>query len=124
MSDRELNRHRWRVVQISRAWRGLLRPGAVAGLLLIMLLSPIMATRWAYRAVFTVDGKRLRVAAEHVLADLRDYSFADKSAFDADPLVMARRQGRRDVWLRISNYLHLDEAAVTKLMEVDDGFGG
>jgi hypothetical protein len=34
---------------------------------------------------------------------------------------MARRQGRRDVWLRISNYLLLDEEQVNRLMEVDDG---
>lgn len=77
--------------------------------------------RWLYRIVFTEGGTR-RMAAQAVLADLRDYSFARSSAFDPDPIIMARRQGRRDVWLRISNYLNLDEAEVQQLiiMEQDD----
>jgi hypothetical protein len=104
----EANKRRWRALQISRSWKGLL-PRAIA-------------RRWAYREAFTVDG-RLRVAAEHVLSDLRDFSFARTSAFDPDPIIMARRQGRRDVWLRISGYLELDEEQVQKLMEIDDGFG-
>lgn len=121
MSLSELNRRRWRVVQIARAWKTLLQPGSVAELLLTWLVvRPLGLTRWAYRRVFLND-RTLRVASEHVLADLRDFAFARASAFDPDPIVMARRQGRRDVWLRISNYLNLDEASVQKLMEVDDG---
>jgi hypothetical protein len=104
----ELNRRRARIVQISRAWKGLLAWRGPA--------------RWSWRVVlFGDDAAKLRMASEHVLADLRDFTFAASSAFDPDPLIMARRQGRRDVWLRITNYLTLDEETVRKLMEIDDG---
>lgn len=126
------NGRRWRAVQISRAVKGLLRPSAIAGhgwrFIVAVLLWTLRflkdgAVRQAllYRIVFTVDGATLRLSANHVLADLREYCFARSSAFDPDPIIMARRQGRRDVWLRITNYLELDEATVQKLMEIDDG---
>lgn len=73
----------------------------------------------AFKAVFQPDGG-LSIDAHHVLADLRDFCFAAKSSFDPDPHVMARREGRRDVWLRLSRYLTLDEEQVQKLMEIDD----
>ncbi|WEK43639.1 MAG: hypothetical protein P0Y64_02055 [Candidatus Sphingomonas colombiensis] len=132
MSLSERNYRRWRSVQVSRAFKSLFRPagivdagrrviGAIA-LLGVFLLGGRQAwRRWLYRIAFTVDGETLRLAANHVLADLRDFSFARTSAFDPDPIIMARRQGRRDVWLRIANYLELDETAVQKLMEIDDG---
>lgn len=121
MSD--LNRHRMRVVRIAREWKALLpRIAAPAWLRAIAaLLTVIVGRRWAYRTAFTGDGDAIRIAAQHVLADLREFTFARTSAFDPDPIIMARRQGRRDVWLRISNYLNLDEAQVQKLMEIDDG---
>ncbi len=132
MSARERNQRRWRAVQIARSWKGLLRPAAGAATL---WRSAVATLLWSlrflrngeirrallYRIVFTVEGDTLRLAANHVLADLRDYAFARTSAFDPDPIIMARRQGRRDVWLRISNYLDLDEATVQQLMEIDDG---
>lgn len=132
MSARERNQRRWRAVQVARAFKGLFRPAGpvriglrVAALLLLAMIGGIGARqavrRWAYRTVFTGDGETLRIAANHVLADLRDFSFARSSAFDPDPIIMARRQGRRDVWLRISNYLNLDEEQVQTLMEIDDG---
>ena len=72
--------------------------------------------------MFVVDaGDQLRIAAHHVLADLRDFTAAEKPMFNSAPLIMARLQGRRDVWLRITRYLNLDEAQVQKLMEIDDG---
>lgn len=112
------NRRRWLAVRISRRWKDLLvRARAPGGW---RWAGRLLGRRWAYRAVFTEDGVALRVAAQQVLADLRDFSFARTSAFDPDPVIMARRQGRRDVWLRISNYLNLDEAQVQWLMEIDD----
>lgn len=126
------NARRWRAVQIARAWKGLLHPVEALGrgwrIIVAMLLWSLRFLRGGevrravlYRIVFTADGETLRLAANHVLADLRDYAFARSSAFDPDPIIMARRQGRRDVWLRISNYLNLDEATVQQLMEIDDG---
>lgn len=128
MSMSEKNYRRWRALNISRAFKSVFRPGGpvriwmrIATMLLLTGRWRPWVRRWAYRTVFTADGETLRIAANHVLADLRDYSFARKSAFDPDPIIMARLQGRRDVWLRIANYLELDETAVQKLMEIDDG---
>lgn len=80
----------------------------------------IAGRRAWYRRIFLSEGT-LVISGEHVLADLRDYCFAEKSTFDPDPHIMARREGRRDVWLRIVRYLNLDEAQVQVLMEIDDG---
>jgi hypothetical protein len=57
---------------------------------------------------------------EIVLADLRDQAFATKSTFHADPYEHAKRVGRREMWLRISQHLNLDEERVQKLVELDD----
>ena len=118
-------------MRMARSFKDVFRPGgpvtiwrraATAVLLAIITLrGREVMRRWLYRTVFTADGETLRIASQHVLSDLRDFTYATKSAFDTDPLVMARRQGRRDVWLRLSNYLNLDEEQVHKLMEIDDG---
>jgi hypothetical protein len=74
----------------------------------------------SYRAVFMPEGVIDR-DREIVLADLRDFCCANQSTFHADPHVAARRQGRREAWLRISQHLNLDEERVQKLVELDDG---
>lgn len=73
-----------------------------------------------YRATFKPEGVIDR-DREVVLADLRDFCFANQTTFHADALVAARRQGRREVWLRITQHLNLDEERVQKLVELDDG---
>jgi hypothetical protein len=65
--------------------------------------------------------RRDRPRREIVLADLRDFCFGNSTTFHADPYVAARRQGRREAWLRISQHLNLDEERVQKLVELDDG---
>ncbi len=127
---RERNGRRMRAVRIARAFKAVFQPMAVRDararlaasiLLLIAWLTGGRQAwlRWIYRIVFT-EGDTRRMAARAVLADLRDFTFAQSSAFDRDPIIMARRQGRRDVWLRIANYLNLDEAEVQLFMEQDD----
>lgn len=78
-----------------------------------------------WRRLFLTDEQRLRIAGERVIADLRDFCFAHANnrgkVFDRDPLIMARRLGRREVFDRIITYLNLDESEVQKLMEIDDG---
>lgn len=74
----------------------------------------------AYRAVFLPGGTMTR-DAEVVLADLRDHCFANSYTFHRDPYEAARRQGRREAWLRISQHLNLDEERIQKLVELDDG---
>jgi hypothetical protein len=74
----------------------------------------------SYKRVFMPKGAIDR-DAEIVLADLRDFCFANSTTFHADPNVAARRQGRREAWLRVSQHLNLDEERVQKLVELDDG---
>lgn len=74
-----------------------------------------------YKALF-LDNEQLRRCGEHVLADLRRFCrAAEPTIFHADPHEMARREGRREVFVRIQNFLNLDEAEVQQLMELDDG---
>lgn len=82
----------------------------------------IVPKRWLYGWLFRGENGELRRVGEHVLADLRGYCRGDEpSDFDTEPLVMARRAGRREVFMRIINFLNLDEEQVQQLMELDDG---
>lgn len=74
----------------------------------------------SYRAVFQPEGVIDR-DREIVLADLRDFCCANRTTFSTDPHEASRLQGRREAWLRIVQHLTLDEAAIIKLVEVDDG---
>lgn len=74
----------------------------------------------SYRAVLAPEGIIDR-DREIVLADLREFCRANQSTFSAEPAVAARLVGRREVWLRISQHLNLDEAKVQQLVEIDDG---
>ena len=82
----------------------------------------VLPRRWLWRWLFlSADGKPHR-AGEVLLADLRNLAgYGRASNFHPDPHVMAYREGQRVVVQRIFNYLNLDEAAVQKLMELDDG---
>lgn len=93
-------------------------------------LSPINVLRWrsvqisrAYKELFRASETVLRRAGEIVLLDLREFCCARKTTFNKDPLIMARLEGRRDVFLRLAAYLNLDEETVQQLMEIDDGNG-
>jgi hypothetical protein len=44
-----------------------------------------------------------------VLADLAQFCYAYETTFDEDPRIDARKQGRRDVWLRIQQHLKLTD---------------
>lgn len=58
--------------------------------------------RIAYRLVFDKG-----YAAQAVLADLAKFCRANDTTFHPDPRISAVLQGRHEVWLRISNHLHL-----------------
>jgi hypothetical protein len=73
--------------------------------------------RWAF---LSAEGE-LHRAGEIMLADLREFAMVGRSIFHTDPLITARRLGRREVVERMINYLNLDEKAVQQLMELDDG---
>lgn len=108
------NQLRERSIRISRQFKGVFKgvPERFARLL----------TRWIWRWMFLAPDGQVHRGGEIVLADLRAFCRADQpSNFSTDAMVMARREGRREVWERIVNYLNLDESQVRKLMEIDDG---
>lgn len=55
------------------------------------------------------------VAAQAVLADLSKFCRANESCFHEDPRAHAVLEGRREVFLRISHHLELDQDALWKL---------
>ena len=57
--------------------------------------------RYVYRATFNGP------LADEVLKDLGRFCRAFESTFHPDPYVAARLDGRREVWLRLSNHLEL-----------------
>jgi len=57
----------------------------------------------SYRRVFDKDSQD----AQRVLADLAKFCRAHESTFHADPRLHAVMEGRREVWLRISQHLNL-----------------
>lgn len=59
--------------------------------------------RRAYQLTFGGEN----YAAQSVLADLAKFCRANDTTFHQDPRVSAVLQGRHEVWLRISNHLHL-----------------
>ena len=63
----------------------------------------------AYRKVFS------GVYGERVLSDLARFCRANESTFHTDPRVEGIMQGRREVWLRISNHLNLTEEEIVNL---------
>ena len=46
-------------------------------------------------------------ATQEVLADLAKFCRANEPCFDADPRIHALLEGRREVWCRITQHLHL-----------------
>lgn len=55
-----------------------------------------------YRLTFTKS-----YAAQTVLQDLAKFCRANESCYNDDPRLHAVLEGRREVWLRISNHLNL-----------------
>lgn len=110
----DINKLRWRAVLIAREFKAVFHgvPERFAKLMV----------RWLWRWLFLgPDGKPHR-AGRIVLRDLAQFcGAANKTIFHADPHVLARREGRREVFVRICILLNLDELEVRKLMELDDG---
>lgn len=50
-----------------------------------------------------------------LLADLAEFCRANESTFNSDALVMARLEGRRDVWRRIQEHIHLSDRELIRL---------
>ncbi len=84
----------------------------------------IRGRRRQYRRLFLDGEGRLTPAAAAVLADLKRFCRAETSTVvvspvskTVDPLAMAMAEGRREVWNRIQQHLHLPEREVVQLEE-------
>lgn len=71
---------------------------------------------------------KLSPAAQGVLRDLAKFCRADRTTFHPDPRVHAALEGRREVWLRITQHLHLSSeelfallGGATLIREPEDG---
>ncbi len=71
----------------------------------------ITTRKMAYVAVFDPESP----TAQEVLKDLARFCRASRSTFHADPRVHAVAEGRREVWLRIQENLHLTEQQLLAL---------
>jgi hypothetical protein len=67
--------------------------------------------RYAYRATFKGP------LAEVVLRDLAKFCRANESTFDDNERVQSKLDGRREVFLRISQHLHLSPEELWKLLD-------
>lgn len=71
----------------------------------------LFSRRTAYCRVFSVENRD----AQLVLADLAKFCRAHVSTVgvsrdgQVDPLLSARLDGRREVWLRLQQHIHLDD---------------
>lgn len=108
------NQLREKSMRISRRFKGVFKgvPDRFAGLL----------RRWIWRWLFLSAEGKVHLGGHIVLHDLAKFCrMHQPTNFSTEPLIMARREGRREVYVRIINYLNLDEATVQKMMELDDG---
>jgi hypothetical protein len=86
----------------------------------------IFRRRQAYRALFQPGGQ-LSTAANIVLTDLRGFCRAtvsttvvSPSTGSVDPIASAQAEGRREVWLRITQHLHISDEDLYGLVERRD----
>jgi hypothetical protein len=87
------------------------------------LLAKLRRRKYAYRRLFLGENG-LNADGQTVLADLAKFCRANSSTAmvspvsrSVDPIAMAMAEGRREVWLRISAHLHLDDRVIFNLNE-------
>lgn len=87
-------------------------------------LRKIMSLRTAWRGMYRDGQGELTLPARAVLNDLRRFCYADRPTIkvspgsgQVDPYAMAVAEGRREVWLRINEYLKLDDRDLQSLVK-------
>lgn len=84
--------------------------------------------RNAWQRLFLDEKGEVSADGQAILKDLAKFCRAHRSTAvfsmtrgTLDPLASAKADGRREVWLRIVEYIHLDDRFLTNLREgVDD----
>lgn len=84
----------------------------------------LLSRRNAWRSLFRDEGGGLKPSALEALADLQRFCYANRPGIKVspqtgqiDPYAMAVAEGRREVWLRIAEYLKLDDRDLQALLK-------
>lgn len=72
----------------------------------------IVLRKQAYAGTFNKES----VFAQRVLKDLAKFCRANTTTFHPDPRVHAELEGRREVWLRIQQFIHLTPEELLKIL--------
>lgn len=87
-------------------------------------LKRLLSRSTAYQRTFLGDDGKPDADAAIVLADLKRFCYVERTTAKVslttqtiDPLAMAFAEGRREVWMRIAGFLHLDDATIRNLTE-------
>lgn len=88
----------------------------------------LLSRRAAYQRTFLGDDNRPHMDAVIVLADLKRFCYVERTTVKVspttqtiDPMAMAFAEGRREVFMRLVQFLNLDDVAVHKLTEPQQG---
>jgi hypothetical protein len=91
------------------------------------MLRIIQRRRGAYKVLFGIDNKgELSIAGKIVMADLAKFCRANQTVAqiaangNIDPIATGIAEGRRQVFLRIAQFVHLSDADLVRLMD-DNG---
>lgn len=85
-------------------------------------LNRLLDKRHDYRAVFMSE-RKLTVSGERVLLDLARFCHSHKTTTQRsvsgqiDPIASAIAEGRRQVYLRIANFLQVSDSAIIQALE-------
>jgi hypothetical protein len=87
-------------------------------------LKRLLSRSTAYQRTFLGDDGRPDADAAIVLADLKRFCYVERTTAKVslttqtiDPLAMAFAEGRREVFMRLTGFLHLDDATIRNLTE-------
>ncbi len=72
-----------------------------------------------YQAVFHGEGDEPTYHGEKVLADLARFCRANESTYHSDPRAHALLEGRREVFLRICEFLKIDQRVAADFIDVE-----
>jgi hypothetical protein len=88
-------------------------------------LKRLITRKQAYQRIFLGDDSSPHKDAEIVLADLKRFCYVERPTIKVtaqqtiDPLAMAVAEGRREVFMRIVQFMRLDDATISALKEPD-----
>lgn len=74
---------------------------------------------WSWRLLMRKEGGELSDPAKTVLADLNQFCHS-QSVYSDNPLMMARLEGRREVYMRIMKFLYIDVSKQLPMEEYSD----